>query len=731
MTARYRLIRHPLSDQLHRIMFGFPIATAVLLLGNVSAHAETIESKVVDIKSEDNNTKPSSESTLPTITVQASKENKASYTAKKINIGKTTQSLKETPQSVSVVTRERLDDQNISTIEEAMKYVTGITVQRFDSAGTYSVFNARGYGSDTYQIDGTTLRTDTNGSYLDLAVFDRIEVLRGAAGMFSGAGEPGVSVNMLRKRALADFAVEGKLSAGSWNNYRGDVDVTGQLTQDGTVRGRVVAALNDFDTYMNGIDGDKKLIYGTLEFDLADRTTLSVGATYQDVNTVLSRGLPTWADGKLLDISRKTTFVQDWNDQNLKTTEFFAELEHHLENEGLIKATVRQRTRNNDAQYSDPSVPAANGTMPTFTASAFKREDKDTSADVFFNTPFQFAGQTHNFLIGADYLKGDSDTDYSPYSVPLVGSINIYTDNQNAFPEPYFAYGTNVSKNQLENYGIYNQFRIKPFDRLTLVGGGRLSWWKSTNKFTNISYDEKANFTPYAAVLFDVASDVSLYTSYSEIFKPQNNKIFGGKQIDPRTGNQIEAGIKAELLDGKLNLSSAIFQLEDENRAISDPDHETFSMPSGKARSRGFEVEAGGQITDSWSITTGYAFTRTELLKDPKNAGTTLSTFTPKHNFNLWTTYKLPASLVEGLEVGAGVRAVSSFYSQSGAVRIQQGGYALVSASVGYDINPNYKVALNLENLLDRKYYEKVSGQSRQNFFGSPRSAMLSLRMKY
>lgn len=678
------------------------------------------------------------DNTLPTITLKASKKNTTAYTTKKVTIGKTTQSLKETPQSVSVVTRQRLDDQNISTIEEAMKNVTGITVQRFDAAGNYSVFNARGYGSDTYQIDGTTLRTDANGSYLDLAVFDRVEVLRGAAGMFSGAGEPGVSFNMVRKRALAEVAVKGKLSAGSWNNYRGDLDVTGALTADGALRGRLVTALQDNDTFMNGIDNHKKLVYGTLEYDLAERTTLSVGGTYQDIDTVLSRGLPTWANGTLLAIPRKNSFVQDWNKQNLKTTEFFAELEHHLANDGLIKGTVRQRVRSNDAKYSDPSVPAADGTMSGFAASAFRREDKDLSADLFFSTPFQFGGQTHNFLLGADYLKGDSDTNYAPYTVGLTGSVNIYADNQHAFPEPVFVYGTNLSKSELENYGIYQQLRIKPIERLTLVGGGRLSWWKSTNKLTGKSYEEEANVTPYAAVLFDITPDISLYSSYSQIFKPQNSFSFDpaaptgtGNQIDPRTGSQVEAGLKVALLDGRLNTSAAVFQIEDKNRAVEDLAHKTFSLASGKVRSRGFEFEASGQISDSLQVSTGYAFNRTKYLEDNTQTGRTFNTFTPKHNFNLWTHYKLPATLVEGLEVGAGVRAVSGFYSQSGAVRIAQGGYAVAAAQVAYQINPNYKLALNADNLFDKKYYEKVSGTSRQNFFGSPRSVTASLSFKY
>ena len=229
------------------------------------------------------------------------------------------------------------------------------------------------------------------------------------------------------------------------------------------------------------------------------------------------------------------------------------------------------------------------------------------------------------------------------------------------------------------------------------------------------------------------------YISYFEIFKPQSSFNYDpvtkgkGKQIDPRTGRQIEAGIKATLLDECLNLSSAIYQLEDENRAIADMKApvDGYSLASGKARSRGFEFEASGKITDNWQITTGYALNNTKYLEDAVMTGKPFNTFTPKHNFNLWTTYKLSADLIEVLSIGARLRAVSSYYDEYEGVRAQQSGYTLASANIGYDINPHYKLALNVENLFDKTYYEKVNYWIRQSMYGSPRSAVLSLRIKY
>ncbi|ENU30253.1 hypothetical protein F991_02052 [Acinetobacter sp. CIP-A165] len=683
---------------------------------------------------------------LPVIQVQAEQE--PSYVAKQITLAKSNTSLKDTPQSVSVVTRQRLDDQNINTLEDAMKNVTGVTVQRFDSAGTYSIFNARGYGSDTYQMDGTTLRTDSNGSYIDLAVYDQIEVLRGAAGLFSGAGEPGVTFNMVRKKALATPSLETKVSVGSWNNYRTDLDVTGALSEDGKVRGRFVTALQSFDTYINGLDDNSKaLAYGTMEFDITDTATVSLGATYQYIDTVLSRGIPTWANGKLLNVSRSTSFIQDWNNQQLESKSFFGEFKQALNHDGEVKATVRYVTRKNDAQYSDPVVPNANGDMINFNALAFKREDKDLSADLYLSTPFSLFGQTHNFLIGADYLKGQGETDYTSYRNTLSGVVNVYHDNQYAFGKPDFIYGINVSKSELENYGIYSQLRLKLLDDVSLITGGRISWWDNTStalvsdgviKNTQTNYKESAELTPYASLLWDITPQISAYTSYSQIFKPQNSYRFDsnnpngvGIQLDPRTGSQIELGMKAGLFNDQLNLSTAIFQIDDKNRAMDDPLNDRYSIASGKVRSRGFEVDAVGKLSQDWDLSAGYAYNDNKYLKDNKNEGKTFSTFTPRHSFNLWTHYKLPDTLISGLDIGTGLRYVSKFYSQSGQVRIESDGYTVVDASIGYKINPNIKASLNVYNLFDESYWEKVSGTSRQNFFGAPRNFMLTLRAKY
>ncbi|GGC12806.1 ligand-gated channel [Oxalicibacterium flavum] len=673
--------------------------------------------------------------TLPAVEVNArldgTTEGTDSYAARAATVGKTAQSLREIPQSVTVITRKQLDDQNLHSIEDALKNVTGVTVQRFDAAGHYSVFNARGFGSDTYQMDGVTLQTDANGVYLDLAVFDRVEVLRGASGMFSGAGEPGVTINLARKRALAPFKAEASASVGSWNNLRAELDVTGALVESGRVRGRLVTLVQDYDTYMDNVDGSKKLVYGTVEADLSENTTLSLGATWQDVRSVLSRGLPTWADGTLIDLPRSVMPVQHWNRQRLETRSYFAELEHHTDNDALLKFTLRRSERGNRAKYTDPSPPDANGLMTALASSAFIREDTDNSADLYFNTPLQGGGRTHNLLVGADWRETDNRTNYAPYGVSALESVNLFSPNPYAIPEPDFDYDTNVSRTRVQSHGVYGQFRYKAGDALTLIGGGRVSWWKSSgvSNGTPSGYEEKGEFTPYAGVIWDLVPTLSLYSSYSQIFKPQNSLTVEGEQIKPRTGSQVEVGLKGESDGGKVQYSAALYRIVDENRALADPENNGFSIAAGKARSQGLEAEVRGQVTRQWNLAAGYAYTSTKYLRSTaEQQGQTYSTFTPRHNVNLWAQYEVPASVLPGLDVGMGMRIVSDFYSQSGAITVRGPGYGVAALRAGYKINDRYRLALNIDNLFDRKYWEKVSGTTRQNFYGAPRSVTLTLR---
>ncbi|HWK50594.1 MAG TPA: TonB-dependent siderophore receptor [Steroidobacter sp.] len=662
-------------------------------------------------------------------------ESTGAYTASTVSIGKAPASLRQTPQSVSVLTRQRLDDQNFVELTEAMKYVPGVAVRRQSATGNRSDIYSRGYQASTYQLDGLNIHNNpaTIESF-DLALYDRVEALRGPAGLYSGAGEPGVTINLARKRARAPFAVQAALGAGSWDRYRVEADVTGALIDSGGVRARLVAVAQDDGSYLKGVEFDKQVAYGTLEFDVSETSTLSVGGTWQRSSGYYDTGLPAYADGRLPNVPRSTAVVADWTTAKPQAVDGFLEWESMLADGGLFKVALRRQSREQRDLYVNAySAISPSGTSQFTQAQWVARDYDDTTADIFLSLPFEWLGETHNVLAGADYRSSDQLT------VLERGTMNTAADlfdyRPDAIPRPMLApYWNNLG--EVESYGVYGQLRFRPFSALTLLAGGRVSWWDSKSfdrgADARSSYDADGEFTPYAAVVFDISGALSLYASYAEIFQPQSNLTAAREQLEPRTGGQYEAGIKGEFAEGRLNASLAAFRLHDEHRALADPVNTGFFLPSGKVRSEGVELEVTGEIVPRVQLTAGYAYTKTEYLKaTPALNGQSFSTFTPEHAFNAWVHWAVPAQLVDGLELGAGVRAVSDFYAQSGAIRWVGDSYAVAALQVGYEIDARHKVSLNVENLFDRKYWERVENALRSNYYGAPRNFMVNWRGRF
>ncbi|HWK71992.1 MAG TPA: TonB-dependent receptor plug domain-containing protein [Burkholderiaceae bacterium] len=227
--------------------------------------------------------------------LDATTEGTGTYAAQAVTIGKGTYSLREIPQSVTVITNKQLQDQNIQSVAEAVNQVPGVTISDTEYKER---FWSRGFQMTTQQ-DGIPFEMG-NAAYHyrpNLALFDRIEILRGPTGLLTGTGEPGGSVNFVRKMPRSEFSASGALTAGSWNHYQGELDVTGPLNNEGTLRGRAVMAYQTKDTFYGAKDNKDNLFYGVIQYDLTPRTNISLGASYLKRDYTLSYGLPLYTDG--------------------------------------------------------------------------------------------------------------------------------------------------------------------------------------------------------------------------------------------------------------------------------------------------------------------------------------------------------------------------------------------------------------------------------------------------
>jgi outer membrane receptor for ferric coprogen and ferric-rhodotorulic acid len=283
--------------------------------------------------------------------------------------------------------------------------------------------------------------------------------------------------------------------------------------------------------------------------------------------------------------------------------------------------------------------------------------------------------------------------------------------------------------------------RFSVTDPLTVIVGARMSWWDYKPSGGVGAYSVDAELTPYVAALYALNDNLSLYGSYADVFTPQRAFAVGGQALAPITGRNIELGVKGEFFNKKLNTALAIFQLEQNGKAIDDlsspnpcpPDYTNgyCQIAGGEQRSRGFEAEVSGQLTSSWKISAGYTLNNTKYVRDTaSNTGKALRTTTPKHLVRLFTNYTLPGELNQW-SVGGGINLQSEITSQSGTAFARQGGYTLVSGLVSYRVSPKLSAQLNVSNLLDKVYYEKIREYGPGYYYGAPRGVLLTLRGQY
>lgn len=706
-----------------------PLAFAALLVAVATAQAQTSSGPT---------TGTPTTTALPEVKVtdeanSTATEGSGQYTAREVSVGKLQQAPRETPQSLSVVTRQQLDDRNLTKVEDAIKLSTGMTVTRFDGAGNYNTFQARGFDLGSIQLDGVPI-PQGNYSTLDTAMYDRIEVLRGPAGLLQGASEPGGTVNLVRKRAPAKLAIGADAAVGSFGLRRGTVDVGGGLNAEGTIRARAVAVVEDKDSFVDTLFNNKRLGYGTLEWDIAPSTTVSVGAAQQRVRAAIDQGLPTYADGRLADLPRSAFAGLRANRQDLETTDVFAELEHRLDGGGLVRLSARDIDRT--AFYRSARANSALAADGSFTMETVDGDFhvRTRNYDAFLATPVQVAGRTHKLLVGASHNEGkswDGNYAYGP-SLPF----NLLQPHYDlAYPDIRLPGFTSIVTRR-EN-ALYGQAQIGLTDTVKLLAGGRLSWAEVVTRSTSTgavtaSADPGRQFVPSLALMWDFHPQYTGYASYAETFVVQSQLNAAKQLLAPRTGKQVELGVKGEFLHKRLQAHAALFRIIDENRAIADPVVANAYIAGGKVRAQGFETEVSGQLQPGWDIVAGYAYNDTRYLQAPvAQQGQVFSPVTPRHSVNLFTRYAFTSPALRGFSVGGGMTYRSEFFAQSGALRINAPGYAVFNAQVGYQINDHLSLNLSVDNLLDKTYYEKVSGISRQNFYGEPRRVTVALKARY
>ncbi len=668
-------------------------------------------------------------------------EGSQSYTSRATRAGTgLSLSLRETPQSVSVVTRQRIEDQNMLSVKDVLAASPGISVQNYDTE-RYS-FNSRGFSITNYLYDGipTTVETGWSAgeSSMDPIIYDRIEVVRGATGLLTGAGNPSASVNLVRKRADSrEFKADLSIAAGSWDTYRTTADVSTPLTDDGRIRARLVAAYQKGRSYLDRYRSKRSVLYGTVEADLTERTTLRLGFNYQDNAPKGSAwgGFPLWyADGARTDWDRALNIGADWSKWASTTQGAFLNLEHAFDNGWQVNAILShsKHQANEKLLYLQewPDRQTGLGIKPM--ASNYHGDRTQNSVDIKVSGPIHLFGREHELIVGASHSRQTSL--FYRRATLHTSPIGSFFDWDGSYPEPIWGDDSIALQNTTWQTGFYAAARLNLTDALKVILGGRYNAWKSDQGGGNPYRFKKTAFTPYAGILYDLNDNLTVYASYTSIFNPQNVQDRSGAWLDPLEGDSYEVGLKASFLDGRLNGSIALFQIDQDNLKQADVGYFVPGTPNQAyyaakgTRSRGYDLEVSGEPLAGWNVIAGLSHW---TARD--GDGNAIQTNQPRTLLRLFSTYQLGGKW-RGLTLGAGISWQSGNYTLAtgpgGKERVSQGAYALVDLMARYQLNARVSVQLNVNNLFNRKYYNQIGGFS-QGAWGAPRNLMATLSYKY
>jgi outer membrane receptor for ferric coprogen and ferric-rhodotorulic acid len=662
-------------------------------------------------------------------------------------------SLRDTPQSVTVVTMQRIEDQNLLSVNDVVNNVTGVSVNQYES--NRAQFTARGFDITNLQIDGIPTTWDQAWSSGEvagsIAIYDRVEVVRGATGLMTGAGNPSAAINLMRKKATSKVLTGSvDLEVGSWSQRRALVDVSTPLNRDGSIRGRVALEGTRGDSWTDLVTNRTSTVYATVEADLTPTTLLTAGFGHQKTNPSgpMWGGLPYWyTDGSKTSWDVSKTEAASWTRWPTQYDNVFLNLEHGFDNGWKLRANASHGDRSSDSYllYLSGVPERTTGQGMSAFSGSYATHTRQDDFGLHASGPFEAFGRQHEAAFGYLNMKQDfhADSRAADYGTVDSGVGNYNNWNGAAYPTPSWGPLSFYERGSTKQQGIYGMTRLTITEPLKLVLGARVTSYEKTGEgLYTAAYSIKHNkeVTPYAGIVYDLNANHSIYASYTDIFQPQNLKDLAGNILDPIKGKSYEAGIKGEYFGGRLNTSFAVFQIKQDNlgQEVDKVDRdgagpllpETYYRAAAGAKSEGFEMEASGMLARGWNLSAGYSQFR---AKDA--AGVDVNSVYPRKLLRTFTTYKASGDW-SALTVGGGVNWEGRTYTVDPNAPlgtnglIEQSGAAMVNLMARYDITRALSAQLNINNALDKKHFGMFAAYGAITY-AAPRSTSLTLKYRF
>ncbi|MDP5279163.1 TonB-dependent siderophore receptor [Sphingomonas sp. DG1-23] len=651
---------------------------------------------------------------------------------------------RETPQSVTIIDRQRIEDFALTNVNDLLDQTVGINVERVETDRTY--FNSRGFDVSNFQVDGIGLPLLWGIQFgeIDTALFDRVETVRGANAIMTGIGNPSATINYIRKRPTDTLQANGGMQAGSWGRWRGEADVSVPLGD--AVAARLVFAHEERDSHLdyNHVNRD---VYGAiLSWKATPQLTLTAGYTRQENNAdgVLWGALPlTYTDGTRIDLPNSASTSADWTYWNVKDQSLFGEIGYAFAGGWSVKGIFTYKRFEEESKllyafgYPDKATGLGVEGMSGIYPSIYDQYLGDFTA----SGPIKLFGREHQLAFGVSTARSDA-LEYEDFSPDAIVYPSVEEWDQGLIPEPGYGNEYLAADYTDRLTRVYGAAHLDLADNLKAVVGASAMWIDSTGTSYETDQSRKdSKVSPYVGAIFDVTPNVSLYASYTDIFNPQIEVDATNAKLDPAQGSSLEGGIKSTWFGGRLYATASLFRAKQKGLAsfagvFTDPDgagQVGDSFYEGvDTTSKGFEIEVAGRITDKWSLSGGYTGLR---LEDA--AGNRARSWLPQRTLKLATTWAEPQ--LNDLKLGAQLRwqsairyadaGVQDYGVVAGDVILRQESYAVVDLMAGIRVFDRIRASVNVRNVTDHKHLASLMwGQA---FYAAPRSAIFSLNFAY
>ncbi|GAA0421365.1 TonB-dependent siderophore receptor [Pseudomonas veronii subsp. inensis] len=642
---------------------------------------------------------------------------------------RTDTSIHETPQSISVVSKDVVEDIGATRLQDALDYAGGVgRANNFGGQGL-TTFTVRGFTTGEFYRNGFPI----NRGYPnmpDANSIERLEVLRGPATMLYGRGDPGGTFNVVSKQPLAEPKVTLGSQLDDQGMQRATLDASGPLDEQGRLAYRLNVVGEGGDTFRDHVETERYGVTPVVTWQATDDTKVIFEGDFMRNNHPLDRGLTRYANQKGTP-SRDTFWGEKdvgklHNDNNMAQLRF----EHLLNDNWTLGGGFQWLDGTLQGNAIEANSLAADGRTLSRNFNYRKLEWTDKDTQLNLTGHFSTGGFDHTLLTGVEF----EDYDYKSIiqrSSGLAGSypIDIF-DPVYGQPRPALTRTPTHDKENLKTYAAFVQDQVALTERLKVLAGARFERFEHDYEsyVTGVKPWNAADnaVTPRVGVIYDLTETVAVYADAARSFKPNTGAAREGGGFEPEKGKSYEMGIKWEALERQLSVDAAIYQIEKKNVLTTDPLDSTFSVAAGQVRSRGFDLNVAGNITPEWRVIGGYAYVDAEVTKDNTiRVGSRLANI-PRNSFSLLNVYEFQDGALKGLGLGAGGKYVAERVGQTSNTPFSMGAYTVVDLLGYYKVNDKVRLNLDVKNLFNRDYEEGAFGNV-YAYPGEPRTVQVGI----